>query len=102
MRPRLLLHVQHLLGTGHLRRMAAIAEALAARGAEIVLVSGGTPLADLSLGDAEFVQLPPARAQDARFKTLMTPDGNLSMRPGRRRASRRCCACMRGSRPISS
>jgi predicted glycosyltransferase len=75
LRPRLLLHVQHLLGTGHLRRMAAIAEALAARGARTLLVSGGEPVAGLRLGAADFVQLPPARAADTRFKSLVTPDG---------------------------
>lgn len=55
--------------------MAAIAAALAARGAETVLVSGGEPIADLQLGAADFVQLPPARAADARFRSLVTPDG---------------------------
>jgi predicted glycosyltransferase len=55
--------------------MAAIAEALAARGAETLLVSGGEPVAGLRLGAADFVQLSPARAADARFKSLVTPDG---------------------------
>lgn len=55
--------------------MAAIAAALAARGAETVLVSGGEPIADLQCGGAGFVQLPPARAADARFRSLVTPDG---------------------------
>ena len=74
--PRVLIHVQHLLGTGHLRRMAAVAAALAAQGARVVLMSGGTPIAGLDLGAAEFVQLAPARAADARFKTLVHPDGS--------------------------
>lgn len=72
---RILIHVQHLLGTGHLRRMAAIASALAARGAQVVLMSGGTPIAGLALGQATFVQLAPARAADATFKSLVHPDG---------------------------
>ncbi|MCA3266682.1 MAG: glycosyltransferase, partial [Azospirillum sp.] len=41
---KILIHVQHLLGTGHTRRMAAIAKALAARGHETTLASGGLPL----------------------------------------------------------
>ena len=72
---RILIHVQHLLGTGHLRRMAAIAAALTARGAQVVLMSGGTPIAGLALGQAAFVQLAPARAADATFKILVHPDG---------------------------
>ena len=70
--PRLLLHVQHLLGTGHLRRMAAIAAALAARGGEVTLMSGGMPLADLAPpAGVRFVQLPPMRATDATFRRLL-------------------------------
>ena len=58
-RPRLLLHVQHLLGTGHLRRMAAIAGALAARGAAVTLIDtepvlggGDHEIADILAFDA--------------------------------------------------
>ncbi len=72
---RILIHVQHLLGTGHLRRMAAIAAALTAQDAQVVLMSGGTPIAGLALGQAAFVQLAPARAADATFKILVHPDG---------------------------
>ncbi len=72
---RILIHVQHLLGTGHLRRMAVVAAALAARGARVVLLSGGTPIQGLDTGQAEFVQLAPARAGDATFKTLVEPAG---------------------------
>lgn len=76
-RPRMLLHVQHLLGTGHLRRMAAIAGALAARGAQVVLMSGGTSLSDLAPPPGVvFEQLPPARAADATFRILLDADAN--------------------------
>jgi predicted glycosyltransferase len=70
----ILIHVQHLLGTGHTRRMAAIAKALAARGHDTVLASGGMPLR-LDLGSARLVQLPACRAADARFKTLLDSNG---------------------------
>ena len=89
-RPRLLLHVQHLLGTGHLRRMAAIAGVLAARGAAVTLMSGGPPLPDLVLPPGiAFVQLPPARAADATFRVLLDAAG----RPvdDAWRAARRAC-----------
>ncbi len=71
MSPRILIHAQHLLGTGHLRRAAALARALADRGAEVELLSGGPPIAHLSAGAARLVQLPPVRAADATFKTLL-------------------------------
>ncbi len=41
MTPRVLIHVQHLLGIGHLQRAAAIAGALRERGAKVVLATGG-------------------------------------------------------------
>ncbi len=71
---RILIHVQHLLGTGHARRMAAIAAACAAAGHETVLASGGLPLG-LSAGKAGLVQLPPLRATDASFATLVDDAG---------------------------
>ncbi len=73
---RVLIHVQHLLGTGHLRRAAAIAAALAARGATVTLLSGGPPVGHLACGSAQLVQLPPVRAADATFRSLIDADGN--------------------------
>lgn len=72
---RILIHVQHLLGTGHTRRAAAIAAACAARGAETTLLAGGPPIAGLDVGGARLVQLPPLMAADARFQALIEPDG---------------------------
>jgi len=64
-------YVQHLLGIGHLKRVATIAQALRGAGAEVVLASGGMP----ANGVAVDVQLPPARAADLTFKTLLGEDG---------------------------
>ena len=69
---------QHLLGSGHLRRTAAIARALADRGVETVVASGGMPLADLALGGARLVQLPPVRAADAAFSGLVDETGRAA------------------------
>lgn len=71
---KILIHVQHLLGTGHTRRMAAIAKALAARNHDTTLASGGFPLR-LDLGAARLVQLPPCRAADSSFKILLDATG---------------------------
>jgi predicted glycosyltransferase len=65
----ILIHVQHLLGSGHAHRMAAIAAAAAARGHTVTLASGGRPLA-LALGEAKLEQLPSLAAADASFKDL--------------------------------
>ena len=66
---KILIHVQHLLGSGHAHRMAALAAALAQAGHDTTLASGGQPLA-LELGAAKLEQLPSLRAADARFKDL--------------------------------
>lgn len=87
---KILIHVQHLLGTGHTRRMAAIAKAMAARGHETILASGGMPLR-LDLGAARLVQLPACRAADSSFKTLLDQRGNAideAWRAARARATR--------------
>jgi predicted glycosyltransferase len=75
MRPRVFFYVQHLLGIGHLRRAAAIARALGAQGLDVAFVSGGEPLPGLDLGNARIIQLPPARAGDSGFDTIVDGDG---------------------------
>jgi predicted glycosyltransferase len=79
MTPRVLIHVQHLLGIGHLQRAAAIAWALQERGAEVVLATGGVPVpqveAALAQRGVEVVQLAAARSADSSFSTLLDEDG---------------------------
>jgi predicted glycosyltransferase len=76
MTERALLHVQHLLGVGHLRRILTLARALAEAGVETVVASGGLPVPNLLTSNqaapgVRFVQLPAVRAADATFKTLL-------------------------------
>ena len=71
MSARILFHVQHLLGIGHLRRAATLVRHLAAAGHDVILTSGGLPVPGLDLGGARLVQLPPVRATDKRFKILV-------------------------------
>jgi predicted glycosyltransferase len=75
MSARVLIHVQHLLGTGHLRRAAALAHALDAAGHAVDLVSGGPAVANLDYGRARFTQLPAARVADLSFRTLLDVGG---------------------------
>ncbi len=74
-RGRVFFHVQHLLGSGHLRRALGLAEALAAAGFAVDLVSGGVPEPGLKAAGARLVQLPPLRAADASFSGLVDEDG---------------------------
>lgn len=72
---RVLFYVQHLLGIGHLRRAAALVNAMTLRGLEVTLVSGGVPVPGLRFNVAHQVQLPPASAADLSFKTLLDAQG---------------------------
>jgi len=71
-----MIHVQHLLGVGHLQRALRLADALAQRDFVVDLVSGGTPWQEIDLPDVSFHQLPPARCADASFSCLLDADGN--------------------------
>jgi predicted glycosyltransferase len=68
---RVLLWVQHLLGTGHLKRAATIARALVEQGLKVTLVSGGPPAPWLVPDGVELVQLPWVRARDLAFSALV-------------------------------
>ena len=70
-----LLWVQHLLGSGHLRRAAILARAIGKRGLRVVIASGGTPAPWLLGDDLELVQLPPVRASDLSFASLLDEHG---------------------------
>jgi predicted glycosyltransferase len=63
--------VQHLLGSGHLKRAVTLARAMAARGLRVVVASGGTPAPWLVGEGVELVQLPPVRASDLSFASLL-------------------------------
>jgi predicted glycosyltransferase len=65
-----LVYVQHLLGIGHLMRARSIAEALAARGFDVHLVTGGMPIGGRLPHGVHTIQLPPIRVSDASFTPL--------------------------------
>lgn len=65
-----MIYVQHLLGIGHLMRARHLAEALAARGFEVHLVTGGMPIGGRAPRHVNVVQLPPIRVSDASFTPL--------------------------------
>lgn len=76
--PSVLLTVHHLMGSGHLARTAAIARALAARGARAVVASGGRPLPHLDLSGVDLIQLPPVATDGVDYSTLYDADGRVA------------------------
>jgi predicted glycosyltransferase len=94
-RRRVFFYVQHLLGIGHLRRAATLARALAQAQLEVTLASGGSAAPNLRLDDVRFLQLPPAAAADASFRTLVDGDGRPVDEAWRRA---RCEALLRAYR----
>ncbi len=70
---RVLFHVQHLLGVGHLARAARVARAVQAAGMQVTLVSGGLPVPGFFDG-LDVVQLPPVAAGEG-FAGLVGVDG---------------------------
>lgn len=72
---RVLIYVQHLLGTGHLKRAVLLSDAMTRAGLEVTLVSGGLPVPGLMPMAARWVQLPPVAAADAGFKSLVDVQG---------------------------
>lgn len=70
-----LVYAQHLLGTGHVVRAAALARTLAARGVKTTLVSGNRIPRTLDTGGLEVALLPPARAADAEFSGVVDDSG---------------------------
>lgn len=69
------IHVQHLLGTGHVVRAASIGKALAARGVEVTLASGNKIPPTLDTSGLSVVELPACKSPDAAFKRLVTHTG---------------------------
>lgn len=73
---RVALIVTHLMGSGHLVRTLAIADALRAAGAEAVVISGGRPLGHLAAVAVPLVQLPPVAVHGTDYARLFTPSGD--------------------------
>lgn len=72
--PRVLFYVQHLLGIGHLARASRVANALAADGFAVTVVTGGVPVPGFPGPDVAIVELP-AIASDQGFSGLADASG---------------------------
>jgi predicted glycosyltransferase len=72
---KVLIWVQHLLGTGHFKRAATLAEAMAAGGLDVTLVSGGPPVEWIKPEGVRLEQLPGVRARDRQFSAMVDLEG---------------------------
>lgn len=75
MSSRVIFHVQHLLGVGHVVRAAAITRGLVGADLDVLLVQGGEPVPNIDFGGARTLQLPAVRAADLSFKVLLDQAG---------------------------
>ena len=73
---RLLIWVQNILGTGHLRRALRLAGACADAGAEVTVASGGPRIPWPDPAGVSLVQLPAIVAADKRGSVLVDTAGN--------------------------
>ena len=96
---RLFLYVQSLLGIGHLARAARLARSFAAADWEVDLVSGGMPVAELDLGGARLVQLPPLSSKDESFAELVDEAGKAPAATWLQARRERLLALFAGLRP---
>jgi predicted glycosyltransferase len=73
--PRVLIHVQHLMGIGHLRRSMILAGALTRCGARVCVATGGMSVPGMAQDAArqgiDLVQLEPGRAKDLTYKVML-------------------------------
>ena len=72
---RLLFHVQHLVGIGHLRRAERIVRAAVASGLTVHVVRGGAAAAGEDWGGAQVHPLPSLSADPTNFARLLTEAG---------------------------
>lgn len=72
-----LYYVQHLRGVGHVFRSARIVRALLKEGFAVTVAMGGFPIPGTPFGHASVVQLPPIRANDDTYRTLLDQTGTV-------------------------
>jgi len=68
-------YVQHLLGIGHLARASRIAAALADDGFDVIVVTGGAPVAGFPGPNVKSLTLPPVTSGDEGFSGLVDLEG---------------------------
>lgn len=85
----ILFYVQHLLGSGHVRRIALIVRALQQISPlTITVVQGGFPIPGVDFGTAQVIQLPPARVANAQFNPILDDTGSPISEPWKHNRAR--------------
>lgn len=75
---KVLLHVQHLFGVGHVYRAKQIADKFVERGFNLTIAFGGMPLPEVDFGPAQVEYLPPLRATSTAYSEIVTADGQAA------------------------
>ncbi len=75
MKKRVLFHVQHLLGIGHLKRADILTEAMAKTGLDVTVALGGRPVREAPFKSATVARLPAATIAGEDFSTLLDEEG---------------------------
>jgi predicted glycosyltransferase len=96
---RVLFHVQHLLGVGHLRRAELLAEAMCAAGLDVTVALGGAPVPDVPFAGVRTIALPPAHIAGEDFGMLLDADGNAVDDAWKARRAEALLALFRSLRP---
>jgi len=99
--PRIALLVTHLMGSGHLVRTLTLTRALAAQGADPLVISGGRPLAHVATGGVRFAQLPPLSSDGLDYRTLLDETGVPATDAYREARQARLVALLRGEAPAA-
>ena len=73
---RVLFHVQHLLGIGHLKRAEILAQAMGNAGLDVTVAFGGHPVPEVPFDGATLALLPAATIAGEDFSTLLDAGGN--------------------------
>jgi len=94
-----MVYVQHLLGIGHVRRVALINQALRDEGLGVTVVSGGVPDDSLDFAANEVVQLSPCKTSDTGFSGLVDPEGNVLGDDWQEERKRQLLTAFKGTAP---
>lgn len=75
MKRRVLFHVQHLLGIGHLKRAEILADAMAGSGLDVTVAYGGLPVEEVPFRGVRVEHLPSATIANEDFSNLLDRHG---------------------------
>lgn len=96
---RVLFHVQHLLGIGHLRRAEILACAMADGGLDVTVALGGRPLPEVPFEGVRISRLPTAAIANEDFSALLDEQDRPVDAGWRERRRAALLDCYRATKP---